>query len=84
MKPANQKIMVMPSAARMRNLCAAVGKRAGATMRKASARIVHEEEKRRKFTSAGEIWCQWPVHQFETRGVSVGRVNGDGEGWWWW
>jgi len=54
MNPANQKIIVRNSAARMPNLCAAVGKRAGAMVRYATASRVHTAVNRRKFASAGD------------------------------
>jgi len=54
MKPANQKIMVITSAARIPYLCAAVGNRPGAIMRYATARRVQTLTKRRKFASDGD------------------------------
>jgi len=52
--PANQKIMVMNSAANIPNLCAAAGKRIGATTKYATARSVHTEVKMRKLTEEGD------------------------------
>jgi len=53
MKPANQKIIVIISAARIPYLCAASGNRPGVMMRYARARNVHIEVKSKKFTSLG-------------------------------
>jgi len=53
MKPANQKIMVRDSAARIPNLCAVTGKWSGAMMRYTIARMVHTLQKRRKLADAG-------------------------------
>jgi len=52
--PANQKIMVTNSAAKIPNLCAAAGKRIGATTKYATARSVHTEVKMRKLTEEGD------------------------------
>jgi hypothetical protein len=53
-QPANQNSIVRASTPRMANLCAAAGKRDGARARYVTARRVHSEQKRRKFTEEGD------------------------------
>jgi hypothetical protein len=53
-QPANQNNIVKASAARIPNLCAAVGYRVGVMTRYATARMVHTEVKIKKLMEAGD------------------------------
>jgi hypothetical protein len=73
MKPANQKIIVIASAARMPYLCDAVGKRPGVMTRYATARRVQTEVKIKKLIWEGDQYHAQSLAAVDVRNVPKAR-----------
>jgi len=76
-QPANQNNMVKASAARIPNLCAAVGYRLGVMTRYATARRVQTEVKIKKLMEAGDHHHDQAVEAAQVR-RALAEVRGEG------